>query len=537
MFFVKTKASSFLVLTTLILVLFSFFSSPGAADVVEDGVVSWGTQRSVLEGSNGGNSTSLLLAKERTRRKDPRDDLKYYTGGWNISNEHYIASVLYTGSPLFLVAAFWFVGFGLFLLLVCMYVCCCGRRRYGYSRFAYALSLTLLSLFTIAAVIGSVILYTGQGKFHNSTRSTLDYVVGQADSTVDNLKIVSNYLTAAKKVGVDQVFLPQDVQNNIDKVNTMITSAADTLESATKNNKDDIFRYLDAVGLILIVVAAVMLALALLGFLLSITGLQFLVYILVIIGWILVAVTFILCGVFLVLHNVMGDTCVAMNEWVNNPTAHTALDDIIPCVDPATAQEALSQSKEVTFQMVRLVNGIIANVSNANLPPNAGPLSYNQSGPLVPLLCNPYNPDKTDRTTCATGEVDLTNATQVWRNYECQVSRSNNCTTVGRLTPSMYDQMSGAVNVSYGLHHYGPFLTNLVDCSFLRDAFTRIHDDHCPDLRLYSQWVYIGLVMVSAAVMLSLILWVLYARERRHRKYTKLVDATSAQTSFESKGP
>ncbi|PIN09545.1 hypothetical protein CDL12_17876 [Handroanthus impetiginosus] len=149
--------------------------------------------------------------------------------------------------------------------------------------------------------IGAIVLYAGQGKFHDSTRSTLEHVVDQADSTVENLKNVSNYLTAAKKVQVGQNSLPQNVQND-DKINNLITSAADTLESVTKNNKDDIFHYLDDVGLILIVVAAVMLALAVLGFLLSISGLQCIVYILVIIGWILVAVTFILCGVFLVLH-------------------------------------------------------------------------------------------------------------------------------------------------------------------------------------------------------------------------------------------
>ncbi|KAL7099641.1 hypothetical protein ACP275_09G097800 [Erythranthe tilingii] len=530
MFRVKTKpsfSSSSLILAILIVVLLSYFPAPGAADGVEqNGVVSWPARRSVLD---GGNTTSLVLAKDRTRRKDPLDDNRYYTGGWNISSDNYFASVVYTGSTVFVVAAIWFVGFGIFLLVVSMYVCCCRSRPYGYSRFAYALSLILLVLFTISAIVGSVVLFTGQAKFHDSVKTTLDYVLGQADSTVGGLKNVSNYLSAAKKVGVDQVFLPQDVQNNIDKVNTLITSSANTLDSATKNNKYDIFRYLDAVGLILIVVAAVMLGLALLGFLLSITGLQCLVYILVVLGWILVAITFILCGVFLVLHNVMGDTCVAMGDWVNNPTAHTALDDIIPCVDPNTAQEVLSSSKDVTYQMVQLVNGIIANVSNRdNIPPGAGALYYNQSGPLVPLLCNPYNLDRSNRGICATGEVGLNNATQVWRNYECRVSDQNICTTVGRLTPGLYDQMSGAVNVSYGLDQYGPFLTNLVDCSFLRDAFSTIHKDNCPNLRLYSRWVYIGLAMVSSAVMLSLILWVLYARERRHRKYTKLVDATSA---------
>ena len=222
---------------------------------------------------------------------------------------------------------------------------------------------------------------------------------------------------------------------------------------------------------------------------------------------------------------------MAMNDWAKNPTAHTSLDDIIPCVDTATAQETLSQSKEVTYQLVGVANRIITNVSNIDPPSGVG---YNQSGPLVPNLCNPFNSDKTDRK-CASGEVELSNATQVWRNYVCQVSASNVCSTVGRLTPDMYNQMTAVVNVSNGLYHSGPFLSELLDCTFLRDTVSVIHDEHCPDLTRYSKWVYIGLALVSAAVMLSLICWVLYARERRHRKYTKLVDATSGQESYAGK--
>ncbi|KAI4377311.1 hypothetical protein MLD38_014962 [Melastoma candidum] len=81
--------------------------------------------------------------------------------------------------------------------------------------------------------------------------------------------------------------------------------------------------------------------------------------------------------------------------------------------------------------------------------------------------------------------------------------------------------MVKAENVSYGLYHYGPFLVSLQDCSFLRETFSHVSVTYCPDLGQYSRWVYIGLVMVSAAVMLSLIFWVIYARERRHRVYTK----------------
>jgi hypothetical protein len=110
--------------------------------------------------------------------------------------------------------------------------------------------------------------------------------------------------------------------------------------------------------------------------------------------------------------SVVADTCISMDEWVQNPTAKTALDDIIPCVDNTTAQETLRQTKETTYQLVNVVDNIINTVSNKNIPRQAGALYYNQSGPLMPVLCNPYNSDYTDRQ-CAAGEVDLSNATQV----------------------------------------------------------------------------------------------------------------------------
>lgn len=110
--------------------------------------------------------------------------------------------------------------------------------------------------------------------------------------------------------------------------------------------------------------------------------------------------------------SVVADTCVAMDEWVQNPTAHTALDDILPCVDNATAQETLLRSRDVTYQLVRIVDVVITNVTNLQNPPKGLPFYYNQSGPMLPSLCNPFNPDLSKRQ-CAAGEVELQNATQV----------------------------------------------------------------------------------------------------------------------------
>lgn len=110
-----------------------------------------------------------------------------------------------------------------------------------------------------------------------------------------------------------------------------------------------------------------------------------------------------------------------MDEWVLNPTAHTALDEILPCVDNATAQQTLLESRDVTRQLVMLVDKVIFTVANRNFPPQAGPVYYNQSGPLMPILCSPFNADLSPRQ-CAPGTVSLENATEVrhfLNNYKC----------------------------------------------------------------------------------------------------------------------
>ncbi|KAI3868401.1 hypothetical protein MKW92_023163 [Papaver armeniacum] len=511
--------TSFLLFLTILLIICVSHGVSQSSDHQEmvmgrEMLESVGTNESYME-----NST-LFLAAKRTYRRDPTDGFKRYRGGWNISDNHYWASVGFTAVPLFIIAAIWFIIFGLSLCLICTCYCCCPKEPYGYSRVAYALSLGFLIFFTITAIIGCVVLYTGQGKFHGSTIDTFEFVLKQGNYTVDSLRNVSGYLDSAQNITVDKVFLASDMQTKIDNIQTRMNSSANALATRMDANKHKIQKTLDTVRLILIIVAAVMLFLAFLGFLFSIFGMKFIVSILVVIGWVLVAGTFVLCGVFLLLHNVVGDTCVAMDEWVQHPTAHTALDDILPCVDNATAAETLLRTKEATHKLVGVVNQVITNISNINYPPNFAPLYYNQSGPLIPVLCAPFNADLTDRQ-CSPGEVDFNNATQVWQSYVCQISATGICATVGRITPDFYTQMNAAVNVSYGLYTYGPFLVNLEDCSFVRDTFSTIGKDYCPGLRRYSKWIYIGLVLVSSAVMLSLIFWVIYARERRHRVYTK----------------
>ncbi|XP_042380306.1 uncharacterized protein LOC121972729 [Zingiber officinale] len=492
-------------------------------------------KRSMLE-----QNKSFILAAERTHRRDPLNAFRFYTDGWNISNRHYLASVGFSAAPLFSISVVWLLVFGLALALICCCYYCFPKQSHSfYSRTTHALSFILLILFTVLTVIGCAILFDGQRNFHRSTSRTLDFIEGQSNSTVFNLRNFSSDLMKAENVGVGQASLSSDQKARIDSVVRRVHRAADQVSSKTSENTNKIRNYLDkacytdrncgcsaSLGCSWINIFNTWN---------EISCVYVSIIILVIVGWLLVAATFFLSGLFLLFHNAISDTCLAMDEWAVHPQEHSAMDDILPCVDEATAGASLDQSKQVTFELVDVVNRVIVNVSNVNYPPNFQPLYYNQSGPLVPLLCNPFNTDLTNRT-CLAGELSFDDAARVWSKYVCRVRTANGfdtCWTVGRLTPAMYRQMTSATEVGSGLYMYGAFLVGLVDCSFVRAAFRSISVRNCPGLGRYSKRVYEGLVVASAAVMAALVDWVVLARSRWRRTFEKKVAARSQREQLE----
>ena len=108
----------------------------------------------------------------------------------------------------------------------------------------------------------------------------------------------------------------------------------------------------------------------------------------------------------------VGDTCTAMDDWVHNPQAETALSNILPCVNEQTTNLTLHQSKEVILQIVNIVNKAISSIANSDHASRDNGYFYNQSGPLMPYLCSPYDTLLHDRQ-CEPEEVSFVNASMV----------------------------------------------------------------------------------------------------------------------------
>ncbi|CAM6091196.1 unnamed protein product [Calypogeia fissa] len=464
----------------------------------------------ISSNTTNGTHAPLLLARSRTDRPNPLHGLKMYRGGYNLSSKDYGASVGYTGLPAWILGIIW-AALGLFLFLTLCCMCCCCRHRtrheYSHGRLGYILPILALVLFTLAAIAGAILLYYAQRNFNNELKDTLNYVVNQSEITEAGLREVQSNLSSVANLDIVGItFSPSD-RATIASLNTQLNNTANDLHNKTWDNRSKIKNAINIVRIVLIVVAAVMLALVLLGLLFSAIGVRWLVYLLVLVGWVLVLGTWILCGIFIFLDNGVGDTCLAMREWVANPEANTSLDKFIPC-NGAAAATALPLSQGYTNQIVNDVNQGINNQINTNLPLGAG--GYNQSGPLVPPLCN--------TSPCPNNTVTLAAATAVWQQYLCASDPSGQiCTTQGRLTPSLYNQLSSAAQAGDSLSSSVTFLTSAADCTFVRSVFTNIYQQRCHDLRKNTKWIWIGLILISGGNMLSILLWIVFIRRKKYR--------------------
>ncbi|KAL8161281.1 hypothetical protein V2J09_012770 [Rumex salicifolius] len=450
---------------------------------------------------------TLVLAGHQTRRPDILNGFKKYNGGWNMTNQHYWASVGFTGAAGFVLAVLWLVLFGVALVIYH----CCGWKinvKLEGSENSQKICFTLLILFTCASIIGCIILSVGQDKFHGQVIRTLNYVMNQSDYTVQTLRNVTEYLSLAKTINLSQVILPPDVEHDIDELSIDLKSASQTLTEKTGENAVKIKQVFRKVRAALIVVAIIMLLLAVLGLALSLKRHRHAIYIFILTGWLLVAGTFILCGVFVIFNSAIVDTCTAMQEWANNPQAETALSDILPCVNERATDKTLTESKKIVAGIVNIVNQFIYTYADTNRS-HGDIFYYNQSGPLVPPLCYPFNYLLEDRA-CGQQEVSMENASLVWESQVC-LTENDTCITSGRLTPTMYGQLVTAVNVSNAIKRYTPPMLSLQNCNFVRDAFVKITSSYCPALEHYLRVINAGLGLISVGVMLCLVLWIPFA--------------------------
>lgn len=104
-----------------------------------------------------------------------------------------------------------------------------------------------MSLDCLSLRIGCILLSIGQDEFHSEALHTLHYVVNQSDYTVQTLNNVTQYLNLAKTINVAQLFLPSNVNDDIDKLSVDLNKAAKELKEKTSENSAKIKKVFNTV--------------------------------------------------------------------------------------------------------------------------------------------------------------------------------------------------------------------------------------------------------------------------------------------------
>ena len=110
-------------------------------------------------------------------------------------------------------------------------------------------------------------------------------------------------------------------------------------------------------------------------------------------------------------YSVVDDACVAMEDWTANPSAHTVLDEYLPCGNTIIINSPVDQMTQIVNDTINGINkGIETHVNNAS------------TSSQIPLLCNPsllmlasLSPPAPRASDC----VNISNAAQVIFQHQC----------------------------------------------------------------------------------------------------------------------
>eukprot|EP00850_Spirogloea_muscicola_P001062 SM000004S14932 [mRNA] locus=s4:383587:386552:+ [translate_table: standard] len=467
----------------------------------------------------------LLAVKNRV---DPLDGFKYYRGGYNPRSKHYWGSLAFLGIWGYAAGALWLL-LGALAVLGLLCCCCCGCRapkargqgKEPETSAPYIWALLLTILLTAVALAGIAILSIGTQGLRHRANTVTDEIVRVADNTTANIRTISAVLQNTSSLAE---LLDSGSGSDVNSTARDLNSQADKLEREVRRNKDNIKSILNGIEIALIVIAAVNLVVVLAALVAALCAVTTFLQILAVLGWLLTALAWVLFGVCLMLSALIGDTCEAMDQYSANPTYNTTLDALLPCVDLQTSRSALLRSKASVKSYVATINGYVAQ-ENAVLT--------SEGSALLPTVCDPFGPAPTYAdVACSNNTVPIGNYSQILAPLVCNSTNQTQCTLAGTPVPStLYSQFLVYSAAAEELLATLPLMEDLANCRFVTDTFSLLVDHDCSSAKRATRLVWVGFLVMSAAMVGLVVAWIWTARCLKRRQRLRPVSPSSPSNS------
>jgi hypothetical protein len=467
-------------------------------------------QQTKSTSSNSGGSAEDFFFRPlapRDDRIDPLNGFHKYQAGYDLQNKHYWASVIFTGVYGYGLAVLWLATGLVLSLVVCCHCMCSSQPRFKQPRppSYYWMPRIIVFILSLIAIGSAAVLFLASREFNTQAYNVEDVIVAAADNATASIHTVSATFSGVQSA------LQTNFSNFVATLNSTATdldNQASFVQSKLVVNKKSYKEVIHIIELVLIVIVSVNLGLIVCGFASTFFRWRRFFYLVIVIAWIMTTLTWAMFGLFLTIDNVASDTCLAVQQYLNDPR-NTTLDALLPCTDLATIDTAYKKTRAGMDNLIHQANQTYVQYTTG-------------TGIDLTSLCDPMGgpPDYLYTGYCANNTLPIGQIPQVIGPFVCDNSSVSVCNVEGKnITQSQNASISTVLLASQNILDVFPTITGLLNCSFVTNTLSILVKQRCAPAKTAILHIWISFVVLSSVMILLIIFWVLANVRNSNQRY------------------
>uniref|UniRef100_A0A5B7AY35 Uncharacterized protein n=1 Tax=Davidia involucrata TaxID=16924 RepID=A0A5B7AY35_DAVIN len=465
------------------------------------------TQKSVVFGSP--------VQEQSFNRPDPLRHFKLYKGGYDIRNKHYWASAAFTGVHGYAIAGVWMLcglGFGSYLLLK---NCCSSSSPVAdHSDSSYLIMFFLVVLFSFLAIIATSFVITTNQNTQKRTKRLEETVIGAGGGARRTIRKVTKAMEE-----MQNLLRPYDPKtcHILNLTANRLRRESQMIHFFVTKNEHSIDQAIQSSYIANLVVVTVNLVLLVAALVLLLLHWHPGFFIIIFFCWILTTLCWVLTGFNFFFHNFAEDTCSALEDFEQYPQ-NNSLSSLIPCVN---------SSYKILVKIGFTVHTFITelNAKIGELHELLGLDEQVENFLELQKICDPfsgapnysYTPEK-----CSKDAIPIGDLPNVLSRFTCyKENATEKCEGDGRFLPEASYVMAWAYSRSIqDLINIFPDVQSLIQCSFVKDAFTDAVLNQCKPFRAQSRMLWSSMLSLSIVMVVLVLIWVAKAYQDRGRCFS-----------------
>ena len=497
----------------------------------------------------------------------PRQGLSgTYSGGFELTNGDYLASLVGQALPGFAMAILLLVVMVLMIVIyiastICGALCCkCCNGAYKPRKFTkkdLVINKVMILVFVALTAAGCFIIFSEAPKLLDSVSDLTQAMVDTILDLVNDGRVITDALEDA----ADDPSMAMD--SMADSIGSM-DEALDSVEDAITKAQEQIDEQLEAAGSLILAAAGGLFAVTFLVFAAAFIGWWRILILFIVILSLGMILAWIVWGIVSMITVLVDDLCWAMQDYLDNPGS-SDLGDLIPCMDAASALDIMTTARSMSVAGIVGVNAFLEDYAGEN--PYQNYMCYNYVKVRLDELCgeeNYYFDDSVTKYVCeayaggaagnaladvpadsvdgfqyvyadakcpypttfykvALGDFgnDPNNATHPGvNNLKCPFvgfkKDANNkpdqdkpiafamgqCYAARQIPADMFEQSEASATLAQGILDVIPVIEGLLQCEFVDNAFSSMVGP-CDDMALALTNLYAGFLLVALGYFLT----------------------------------